>query len=432
MNNLFPVNFLHQISSPMSQFTWPLNADQKRVALVAAIAFACLAIAWFVVRRCYYVSQSDSKQDQIPRMLNEQIHPVQQTEMAKKDAEEELEIDDEDNLIGEEGIGDHEVKDANKGGLPAPADPENLAVEIEPEAPKVQEPKKNLNYAELLAEKTSNGMISYLLEDHFGNEKEYLSGKPIPPGQGYAIFKKASQFWEMHHTALIAHKADLTRSWTALLFRPLINNVLRSNNSEDLAAAYCWIANYDYEQRYVGDYNDECHTEIKSSGFAIQQRLIDVIGDRKDEWVYLMEWLSGHINNRTYEFDYVGRGNFCLFLCRQYYLNPAVTLSDLTSLCSKNIKRLAHPNGSKSEDYIASLIACKAKEVYAEAAPADQEAFIKEFIIIQNYCQQIVTFGNNFSIVTTATFPDLIGPYVEKIEKECGYWKEIRRVIKYS
>lgn len=430
MNNLFPVNFLHQISSPMAQFTWPLNADQKRVALVAAIAFACLAIAWFVVRRCFNASPSDSKQDLIPGILKEQIHPAQQTDRAKKDSEEELEIDDGDTLIDKEGIDDHPVQDVNQGDLPAPADPENLAVEIAPEAPKVQEPKKSLNYAELL--KTSYGMISCLLEDHFGDENEYLSGKPIPPGQGYAIFKKASQFWEMHHTALIAHNANLTPSWTALLFRPLINNVLQSNNSEDLAAAYCWIANYDYEQGYVGDYNHECHTEITSHQFAIQQRLIDIIGDKKDEWVQLMEWLSGHINNRTYEFDYVGRGNFCLFLCRQYYLNPEVSLSDLTFLCSKNIKRLAYPNGSKSEVYIASLIACKAKEVYSKAAPAEQEAFIKEFKIIQSYCQQIVTFGNAFSIVTTATFPDLIGPYVEKIEKECGYWKEIRRVIKYS
>jgi hypothetical protein len=246
--------------------------------------------------------------------------------------------------------------------------------------------------------------ITKLVQDHFGDDYRYLTGTAIPPGQVNALFSKAHQLWRQYNSAETSYLDPKTAEWRQILIQPLVKEVLRSENPEDLAMLFGWVHTCRFAFGFQAGWQySQPLTDLLRT---ISDKLRLSVGNDQKKTVALFELLNRHTSNDGKEIDYFGRGELCELLCKLYYSNPTVTLKDMTAFCSANITSLATYNGSGTENDMAYFITMKAKSVVEKANDEDKAAFITEYKKLSGYFTFFVLLG------------DIFGPWLEKLDPD--------------
>lgn len=215
--------------------------------------------------------------------------------------------------------------------------------------------------------------IKELINHEMGEDAPYLEGAVIPVGEISRLMKKAHALWKKHNEAETSYKAPQTSAWYEMLFKPLIEEGMRSENVEDLASLYAWVSTcrFAFGLQAGQDYPPEMR-EVKKT---IRAKLEHCIQGDSNTILQLLVLLS---QTEMKGVDYAGMNSLSQLLCHLYYYIPSVTLEDLIALCQAEIKNLLSPR-SNSNFYLACLITCKAEKLLADASKEEIEAFLNAF-----------------------------------------------------
>lgn len=226
--------------------------------------------------------------------------------------------------------------------------------------------------------------IEKIINEAMGEDVKYLQGQEIPSGEIGRLMKKAYLLWEQHNSAKTSHDNPKTAIWYELLFKPLVQEGLRSENIQDLADLYLWIEACRFAFGFkAGGWPPKTMEEPMKT---IQTKLKLLIEENHSIIIDLLEHLD-HIastnylpGNPHYSIpDYAGVGMCCRLLCHLYYHQPSVSLNDLTALCKSKVRTLVAGLGTQSDHYFASLITNKAELLLKDASVEDKMAFMEAF-----------------------------------------------------
>ena len=240
-------------------------------------------------------------------------------------------------------------------------------------------------------------------------------------------FYIANLLWKRHNSEADSHKNPQTIAWRDNLFMPLINEGLLSKRREDLSMLYAWVNTC----RFAFGFRDghPYPYELQETLTKISNNLIQQIGNDSNKIVQLLEYLSDKYqiihapgNDNKYGLDYIGIGNLCQLLCRYYYYNSSVTLTDLTGLCRSKILVVATSDDCGAEFYLASLIACKAEHLLPKASLEEKQNFLEAFHTISLHFYRHSTLkkilGPFFEIAKAENVQEHIGLLAQKLNNE--------------
>jgi hypothetical protein len=205
------------------------------------------------------------------------------------------------------------------------------------------------------------------------------------PGKIDQTFSKAYSLWLQNVKCLEqdCHKEPQAYAWRSLVFMPLLNEGLRSDQPEDLCLLYAWANTC----RYALGSNDHCHSdEFRKILERIGNKLNLHVGFDCKKVVDLLEHFSKRSktifapgSNHSWR-ENPGLGQLFKFLCKSYCYNNSVTCQDLTELCRADIRDIdRNHSGSDFAYYLNYLIVYKGQQLLPKANLEEKTAFMDAF-----------------------------------------------------